>query len=135
MQRETKVYIFTLFLIIMTTASLHAKLTPKDDIPKDMPAVVKTQVERFYATDNNERIAAAKQLKELGDEALTAVPYLIMMLDDENMIVRREIVYTLRALKAVSALKPLKEVMENDPVDAVKRAARMAIDAINEAEK
>ncbi len=53
---------------------------PREKIPADFPVDVRKQVERLYSHDVEEQARACYQLGNLGEEAVTAVPFLIGML-------------------------------------------------------
>lgn len=53
---------------------------PREKIPADLPVDVRKQVERLYSHDVEEQARACYQLGNLGEKAVTAVPFLIGML-------------------------------------------------------
>ena len=55
---------------------------PKRNIPQDIPADVKQQIERLYSKEWKERSYAAIQLGEMGTRAVSAIPFLIGILGD-----------------------------------------------------
>ena len=49
---------------------------PKEAIPADMPAAVRTQVEKLYSDNDRECTAAAFALRDMGTNAVSAAPFL-----------------------------------------------------------
>jgi len=55
---------------------------PRESIPPDIAPEVREQIERLYSKDLNEQIAAARNLGNMGDKALPAIPLLEGLLRD-----------------------------------------------------
>lgn len=55
----------------------------KERIPPDMSSNVRAQVERLYSGSPEERARGTEALGELGDKAASAVPFLVLILDDQ----------------------------------------------------
>lgn len=69
------------FTIPISTSFARPKI-PKEKIPSDVSGEVRAQIERLYSDDPMERQDAASQLGNMGERAISAVPFLIAMLDD-----------------------------------------------------
>ncbi len=59
-------------------------LVTKNSIHKDMPADVRALVEKTFSSDHKKRRVAARDLGQLDDRAVGAIPFLIRLLDDKE---------------------------------------------------
>ncbi len=55
---------------------------PKENIPSNLSAEVRAEVEGLYAPEAAKRVQAAIKLGTMGDKAIPAIPFLIGMLGD-----------------------------------------------------
>jgi hypothetical protein len=85
---------------------------PKEDIPSNIPADVREQIERLYSSDPAERAEGAYNLKEMGARAVPAIPFLIGMLGDDNTVEPPPVAWTLEKI-GTSAVAPLIEALKD----------------------
>jgi len=79
----SRTLIFIIALCVLSPGSGEAELAiPREDIPADTAPEVREQIERLYSENLNEQIAAARNLGNMGDKALPAVPFLEGLLRD-----------------------------------------------------
>ena len=94
--------------------------------------VVSKMIARLGSTDHFVREAACTVLGHFGDK--TATPYLLRMIDDPNMMVRRAAGFGLAFLKDPASLPELKEHYErhrNDDANVV-MALQCALQSLGE---
>ncbi len=70
-------------LFLSASLSMAQPTIPKDQIPSQIPAEVRQQIERLYSPDGTDRASAAFHLMKMGDKALPSAPFLISNLHDE----------------------------------------------------
>ncbi len=56
------------------------------DIPANVPAGVRHEIERLGHEEAEVRVAAARMLGNMGKEALPAIPFLLGLLDDDARV-------------------------------------------------
>jgi hypothetical protein len=65
-------------ICLLASAVAHGFDTYNDPkIPENLPALVRTHIERLYSKDTDVRVAAARAIGEMGEEALSAIPFLL----------------------------------------------------------
>jgi HEAT repeat protein len=93
---------------------IYAQLKiPKENIQLNILPEVRSQIERLYQQDPEERVKAARILGEIGTQASPAIPFLINILNDEHPVLSRNetktIEYTTPAREATIALFKIGE--------------------------
>jgi len=81
--------ILVLLVMVCFTAGALSYAQPKSlkkSVPSEIPANVKKGIEGLYSSHPAHRIRAIRQLGRLRAQAVSAVPYLIELLDDEEEI-------------------------------------------------
>jgi len=87
MERVKALLVVWVVVCLLDSRSTYGQPSiPKDEIPSDMPAKVREQVEKLYASDPRARGEAATRLGNLGNRAAEAIPFLISMLGDNTPI-------------------------------------------------
>jgi len=76
----------TLVFLIVTSKLLSQPAISKQNIPKNIPADVKTKIEALYSTNPVARATAAYELGELTPESHPAIPFLVKLLGDDVLI-------------------------------------------------
>jgi HEAT repeat protein len=102
-------------------------LPPKEELPKDMSAELRAQVEKLYEENVLTRSKAISEIHNMGEEALPAMPILLIVLKDENWILRKKVITYFSYFADEKVIDTLQEVHDGEINPPVKRAARLAI--------
>jgi HEAT repeat protein len=113
--------------LITATLSNASELPLKEVLPEDMSANVRAQLEKLHSSDTIERRNASLKLWELGKNAVPAVPFILLMLNDEDWRVRKDAIYALTLIGDDRAVKPLEKILSEDPSLDVRKAASIAL--------
>lgn len=73
-------------MVIVVAHSYAQPNIPKKDMPPDLPAVIKKEVNTLYSESPSARAAAVFKLGEMRENAKAAVPFLVGMLADDAVI-------------------------------------------------
>ncbi len=93
---------------------MKADLPAKETILKDISEKsVKEEIERLYSIDQDERLDAAYKLRVKKKQATPAVPFLIVLLKDEDVLVRNEAVKALNWIGDARSVEPLIETLKD----------------------
>lgn len=87
MKRIKTCLVLLLSIVLIAVSYLHCMaqpITPKESIPSDISSDVRRQIEGLYSTDPLERATAASNLREMGNKAISAVPYLLEIINDST---------------------------------------------------
>jgi len=86
----------TVFALLVITSVIGAGLIdcapgagpniPKENIPSDIPAYIRVEIEGLYSLSSVRRASAAYRLGTMGTRAAPAVPFLIEMLADSSQL-------------------------------------------------
>jgi hypothetical protein len=68
----------------MVKIGFAAPTIAKENIPADIPFVVRNQIERLYSADPKERKTGAYYLGEMREKSIPAIPFLIGILHEGN---------------------------------------------------
>jgi HEAT repeat protein len=124
---KTLKIIFLFFFSVNTILCdmLYAQPTIlRESMPRDLPPQLKQQIERLYSQDPVNRGDAAMRLGQMGSRAARAIPFLIGILGDTQLIlIRNETTIegsTSPAQQAVIALSMIGEPAVNPLISALK---------------
>ena len=79
------------------------------DIPANVPAGVRHEIERLGHEEAEVRVAAARMLGNMGKEALPAIPFLLGLLDDDARVKSGPKAGTTPAKEALNAIRVIGE--------------------------
>ncbi|MCK4401746.1 HEAT repeat domain-containing protein [bacterium] len=99
----------------------------KGNIPVNIPAEVREQIERLYSSNPKEREAAVRSFYSMGEKATPAVPFLISVLKDKDLHVRWYAASTLGHIEDSRAVKPLIAVLRKDKDSRVRECAAVSL--------
>jgi len=78
------VILFVAFCILFGSALFPEPLIPKENIPQNVAAPVREQLERLYSPDLMTRVNAAIKLGAMKEQGQAAVPFLISILENDG---------------------------------------------------
>lgn len=87
-RQSIKTFLVFLTLIVIWTNGHAQPNIPKSEIPADIPKSVRGQIEALYSSNGRVRAVAAHKLGQIGAKADPAIPFLIGLLDDEDMMIQ-----------------------------------------------
>lgn len=111
-------YLLIVLMIAALTAcgGLKGPMIPKNNIPVDIDAGVKMEIERLYSSSSSKRENGAHNLGIIGKEAAPAVPFLIDMLKDKDEDVRVNVAIALGKIGNPRAVEPLIIALKDEDV-------------------
>lgn len=126
-------YLLIVLMIAALTAcgGLKGPMIPKNNIPVDIDAGVKMEIERLYSSSSSKRENGAHNLGIIGKEAAPAVPFLIDMLKDKNEDVRVNVAIALGKIGDPRAVEPLIIVLKDED-EEVRGPAAIALGNIKD---
>ncbi len=111
--RKTLVLFLVISCLVKGLSYAQPKIS-KRNIPVNIPAEVREQIEKLYSPNSKDREKAVREFFGMGEKAAPAVPFLISLLKDEDLQVRWYAASTLGDIEDIRAVEPLIAALKED---------------------